>query len=45
MDKQHGEREELKEGPKTKIHLDSHQAILKNVPNWKTPDQDSIHGY
>ena len=30
------------EAPKTKIHLDSLRATLKNVPNWKTPGTGGI---
>ena len=30
----------LEEGTKAKIHFDSFRAILKNVPNWKMPEDD-----
>ena len=39
------ELQELKEGPKANIHLDSIRATLRKVPNWKTPSHDGIHGF
>ena len=39
------ELERLEEGPKAKIHIDSVRTTLKEIPNWKTPDHDSIHGF
>ena len=33
------------EGLQTDIHLESYRATLKKVPNWKTPDHHSIHGF
>ena len=44
MDQPHGKELGLKEGPKAKIHFDSLRAILKNVPNMKTPRHHHIHG-
>ena len=44
MDKQYGKTITWTQRiPKVDIHLESLRAILKKVPNWKTPDLDSIH--
>ena len=39
------ELEELREGPEENVHMDSLRVTLKKIPNWKMPDNDSIHGF
>ena len=42
MDK---ELQEVEEGLKVKIQIDSLRVTLKKVLNWKTPIHDGIHGF
>ena len=37
--------QELKDGPKAKILLDSLRATIKKIPNSKTSCHDAIHGF
>ena len=35
----------LEKGPKVEIHHDTLKAIVKIIPNWKTPVLDGIYGF
>ena len=37
--------QELEEGPKAKIRLDSLKTLLKREPKWKMANYDGIHGH
>ena len=39
------ELEGLEEGSKAEIHIDLLKTTQKNIPNWKTPGHDGVHGF
>ena len=39
------ELEGLEESPKIEIHIELLKKTLKDIPNWKTPGHDGIHGF